>query len=77
MHDGVHSQKPTGHVLAAVVGKLIEGEEPSQVAREDRIEQAQEFIQRRKVEPPKELPSAKGPALLALHKLLGSSNGDK
>jgi hypothetical protein len=71
LSDGNHSRKPTGHVLEAVVGKLIEqpADAPlvDQAARQEAVD---EFANARKaikeLPPP---PPAKGPALDMLNSM--------
>lgn len=62
MHDGNHSRKPTGHVLEAVVGKLIEKDEPATIPPEDRQKAVEEWSKGKLEELPPPPPPT-GPAL--------------
>lgn len=70
LNDGYHSQKPTGHIMQAVVGKLIEKDCPGHITPEQRTEEMEEWLgKRKKVELiPEPVPS--GPALDLLSKML-------
>lgn len=68
--DGNHNRKPTGHVLEAVVGKLIEqSPDAPPVDKATRQEAVDEFANaiRMPIDPPP--PPAKGPALDMLDKV--------
>jgi hypothetical protein len=68
MHDGNHSRKPTGHVLEAVVGKLIEKDEPATVSPEDKQAAVEEWSKGKLEELPPPPPPT-GPALDLLDKI--------
>jgi mRNA-degrading endonuclease toxin of MazEF toxin-antitoxin module len=77
VHDGNHSRKPTGHVMEAVVGKLLEREHDGAIVdMSDRIEEVNAFAGSKPVELLPEPPPPTGPALELLEKIWkGRQNG--
>lgn len=68
LHDSNHSRKPTGHIMEAVVGKLVEKDGEATVSKEDRQTQVAEWAEG-KIEELPPPPPPTGPALSLLESI--------